>query len=176
MSDAAADDGVSVLLGRLERWLAKHRRKYRANLPPGASPVELAELEKQLGKPLPADLRSLLAWHNGQGDEFIGAFEEDWLLMDSHAIAANRNDLLQDPDLGWSPDWIPFLDNDAGDFLFLDTSQAGAPVRNFCLGQADHPLLAAALVEWLRDFVENVEQEKYVEDPERGRFMRRHGV
>jgi len=169
-----AADQVAELLIRLERWFGKQRRNFLRKLPPGASAEELAELDKQLGKPVPAELRGLLSWHNGQGDDFIGAFEEDWLLMGTHAIAANRNDLLQDTAAGWSPDWIPFLDNDAGDFLFLDTSQTGASVRRFCLGEDEHAVEAPSLTEWLRDFIENVEQGKYTEDQERGRFLRKH--
>jgi cell wall assembly regulator SMI1 len=176
MTKDMGDDPIAARLGRLQRWLAKKRPNYARQLPPGASDADLAQLEKQLGKPLPPELRSLLAWHNGQGDGFIGAFEEDWLLLSAQDIAANKNDLEHDSGAGWDGDWIPLLANDAGDFLFLDTSQASRPVRHFSLGQTEHSIAAPSLAAWLRDFVENVERGHYVEDPERGRFLRQHAV
>jgi cell wall assembly regulator SMI1 len=167
---------VAALLGRLERWLGQHRRKFLKSLPPGATPKELDELQGCLGIPLPVELRSLLAWHNGQGEDFIGRFEGDWLLMSCRNIAATWNDLLQDPAAGWNKKWIPFLDNDAGDFLFLDTSRQGSPLRYFCLGEKDQATAAPSLAEWLREFVDNVERGNYAEDPERGTFPRKHGT
>src|SRR5579871_5861611 len=146
------NDSVTALLARLERWLARHRRKFLKSLPPGASSADIDNLQHRLGLPLPAELRELLAWHNGQGDEFIGRFEQDWLLLCCQAIAATKNDLDQDSATGWNKAWIPFLDNDAGDFMFLDTSQPGNPVRHFVLGQTEPVLVAASLSDWLRDF------------------------
>ncbi len=174
MTKKASVQGESLagLLDRLERWLARHRRNFLKGLQPGASPAEFDTLQKQLGQTLPQELRTLLSWHNGQGDSFIGGFEQDWLLMDCQSIAASKSDLDQDPAAGWHPAWIPFLDNDAGDFLFLDTSPTQAPVCWFSLDQTEKTVLAPSLESWLRDFVENVEKGNYVEDPERGTFQR----
>ena len=83
----AAGSKVDELLARLEAWLGKHRRRFRKGLRPGATRAELQTLEEDLGRPLPATLRTLLAWHNGQGEDFMGAFEQDWRLMGTEEIA-----------------------------------------------------------------------------------------
>jgi cell wall assembly regulator SMI1 len=161
---------ITDLLNRLQRWLAVHRPRYLAGLGAPASPAELAELAARLGRPVPAELQSLLRWHNGQGQPFIGAFEQSWLLMSCQNIAAAR--ALLDPDApasGWHPAWTPFLDDDAGDFLCLD--DAGA-VRAFWLGNKEHTVVAPSLTAWFDEFVAHVEAGHYEEDPERGSFLR----
>jgi cell wall assembly regulator SMI1 len=164
---------IKALLIRLEIWLAQHRRRFLAGLRPGASSVELAALDRQLGFAAPAELRLLLAWHNGQSEDFIGKFEEDWQLMSSTAIADARKELdAEAAHTGWQKSWVPFLDDDAGDYLFLDTNENTVPVREFWLGNKDHKAVAPCLARWLADFVQHVEQGKYREEPERGTFVR----
>jgi cell wall assembly regulator SMI1 len=163
-------DVIGDVLQRLDVWLARHRLRYLAGLNPPATAAELAALSAKLARPVPDDLQALLRWHNGQGQEFIGAFEQSWLLMSCQSIVANRELLnLDAAATGWRTTWIPFLDDDAGDFLCLD--DAGA-VRAFWLGNQDHPVVAPSLSAWLDDFVSHVEQGHYTEDPERGHFVR----
>lgn len=162
---------VVKLLARLEAWLRMHRPQYLAGLNPPASAAELQDLEVALAAPLGAELRALLTWRNGQGPGLIGGFEQDWILLSSERIAAAKR--LLDVDAassGWHRDWVPFLDNDAGDYLCFD---AGASVRAFRLGKQEHPVVAASLADWLGEFVTNVENGNYVEEPERGTFLRR---
>jgi cell wall assembly regulator SMI1 len=160
------------LLARLETWLARHRRRFLKGLCPGAGGAELAALEKQLGIAVPPELRLLLGWHDGQSDDFIGKFEENWQLMSATAIAAAKQELdAGTATTGWQKSWVPFLDNDAGDYVCLDTALVDVPVREFWLGKSDHPIVATSLYVWLQDFVDQVEQGKYREEPERGAFM-----
>src|SRR5207253_4107546 len=70
------------------------------------------------------------------------------------------------------PIWLPFLDDDAGNYLALDTATAGRPIRDFHLGNAEHAVVASSLTAWLDDFVTQVEQGRYEEEPERGTFLR----
>jgi cell wall assembly regulator SMI1 len=162
------------LLTRLEAWLAKHRRRFLAGLRPGASTAELATLDKHLGFAAPPDLRLLLAWHNGQGEDVIGKFEEDWQLMSSTGIAAAKGELdAAAAATGWQNSWVPFLDNDAGDYRCLDSTSPGIPVRDFWLGNKDQPTVAPSLRAWLTDFVHDVEKGVYEEEPERGTFIRK---
>lgn len=165
---------ITPLLARLEKWLATHRPRYLKGLQPGAKKATLDALEKTLGLKLPDSLRSLLAWHNGQGEDFIGCLEESWILMSTDQIAAAKPDLdAEAADTGWQTAWIPFLDDDNGNYGCLDTSQPEAAVREFWVGNADHPVVAAALAAWLEDFVTALERGDYREDPERGAMLRR---
>jgi cell wall assembly regulator SMI1 len=175
---APAAGGLRALLDRLEKWLAKHRPHFLKGLRPGANAAELHQLGAQLSLSVPEDLQTLLAWHNGQTAEFTGRFEENWRLLGTEEMVAAKQDLDagaagNGQGNGWKPGWIPFLDNDSGDYLVLDTTQAGAPVRGFWLGQAEQPVEAPSLTKWVEAFVTAVEAGQYHEDPEHGTFLRK---
>jgi cell wall assembly regulator SMI1 len=163
---------VQQLLAQLEAWLRRHRAAYLKELRPGAGAADLAALDKALAAPAPDELRALLAWHNGQNQEFTGRFEEDWMLLSTAEIAETRRDLAS----GWVKSLIPFLDDDDGNYLGIDTSTAEHPV---CACGDDKPeqrrVVARSLVAWLEDFVAAVEAGRYREDPERGSFLRSEG-
>src|SRR5271155_331554 len=108
---------MNQFLKRLTAWLAKKRSRFYKNLEPGATPADLDALAKSVGKSLPGDLRALLSWHNGQGDEYVGYFVDHWLLMSAAKIAAAKAELdASAGDYGWNPSWVPFLDDDGGNF------------------------------------------------------------
>ncbi len=164
---------MKALLTRLDRWLVKHRRRFHAGLLPGATSADIAALEKNLACPIPTALAELLAWHNGQRDDAVGKFEEDWQLMGCAAIAAAKEELDANAAAnGWRKIWLPFLDDDAGDYVFLDITSKPMPVLAFWLGNKQPEELAPDLESWLREFVSRVEKGHYHEDPERGTFMR----
>jgi cell wall assembly regulator SMI1 len=165
---------VADFLKRLEAWLRAHRPRFLAALNPPASAAELNDLAEALATDVPADLRALVTWRNGQGPGFVGAFEQDWILLSTERITAAKRMLDADAAaIAWHTDWIPFLDNDAGDYLCLDRAALPSPVRAFWLAGAEHPAVAASLADWLEDFVIHVEKGDYAEDPERGTFLRR---
>jgi cell wall assembly regulator SMI1 len=160
------------LLGRLDQWLTKHRSKFFKNLQPGASAGELAALAKSLGKPVPAGLAELLSWHNGQGEDYAGYFVEHWLLLGAAKIAAAKAEIdATGGDFGWNKNWLPFLDDDGGNFVVLDLSKQEPPVLVFWMGEKSETL-APSLGTWLNGFVTGVEAGQYHEDPERGTFQR----
>jgi cell wall assembly regulator SMI1 len=163
---------VSPLLSRLDKWLAKNRSKFRKNLLPGASAADIAALGTSLGKPVPAGLAALLSWHNGQGDDYAGYFIDHWLLLSAAKIAAAKADLdAVGGDYGWKTDWLPFLDDDGGNFVVLDLSNKHSQVLAYWMGEKAEKL-APSLDAWLTDFVKAVEAGLYHEDPERGTFQR----
>jgi cell wall assembly regulator SMI1 len=165
---------VAELLGRLEKWLGQHRRLYLQALRPGASDAELDATQAALAVPLPDDPRALLRWHNGQERDFVGHFEGNWDLMSASEIATAKHALDAGegaPD-GWQKAWVPFLQDDGDDYVVLDTSQPGAPVREVWQGRKEHPAVAPSLAAWLGQFVAAVERGEYHEEPERGTFMR----
>jgi cell wall assembly regulator SMI1 len=170
---AAPTASLSDLLGRLEIWLSQNRPRFHKGLLPGATPEQLDALEKDLGVPLPAELRTLLAWHNGQDPEVVGGLEHSWILSGTNDIRSAKHNLDSSPPPGWNKAWIPFLDNDADSFVCVDTSQPGHPVRECWAGHSEHPVTAPSLTAWFNEFVTAVERGDYYEDPERGRFLRR---
>ena len=146
---------LRAALQRIDAWFAKHRPRFAKGLHPGAAVAQL--------KGLPEELRTLLAWHNGQSDEIVGCFEEHWFLLSAAEIRA--------ADVGIAG-WFPFLDDDAGNYLCLDTTQTPAPVRACDLDEPEGAIVAASLTSWIAAFADDLEAGRYVEDPERGTLMR----
>jgi cell wall assembly regulator SMI1 len=171
----AATVDMPTLLGRLAHWLGQHRRRFLEGLAPGATSDHLTALQNALGVPLPDDLRELLAWHNGQDDETSGAFEGHWYLMNTHEIESAWRELTGDAGRGWRREWVPFLEDDRGNYVFLDTSHPGGSVRESSERNPEQPTVAPSLAAWLQDFVAAVERGEYEQDPERGVFVRRRG-
>jgi cell wall assembly regulator SMI1 len=163
---------VPALLARLETWLKAHRPRYAKGLRPGADAAKFEMLRSRLGVAVPPELQAVLAWHDGQSLEFVGAFEQSYFLMDADRVAAARQEMMADEDSGWESGWLPFLDDGRDNFLFLDTSRPGNPVRAYWQGNLEQPVVAPSLAAWLHDFVTTVERGQYVEDPERGDFLR----
>jgi cell wall assembly regulator SMI1 len=162
---------LAELLARLDRWLAKHRKNYHKGLQPGAKPAQLAELEKALGQPLPAELRTWLGWHNGQSEEISGAFVDAWNLMSADEIAAEIQRRRSGGDPTWNAAWIPLLDDGQDDSRCLDPTQQGCPLRDVWQGRKEHAVIAPSLTAWLEEFVKDVEAGRYSEEPERGEFQ-----
>jgi cell wall assembly regulator SMI1 len=144
-------------LERLERWLVRNRPRYLKGLRPGAACHEAS---------FPHELKVLLGWHDGEGDGICGALEQSWHLMSAAQIVALRWQFEPDS-------LIPFLDDDAGNFLCLDAGWPGNPVCECRLGTTGHPIVAASLYDWLQEFVDAVERGEYCEDPERGTLIRK---
>lgn len=167
---ANTGDTMMVLLARLDQWLNMHRQRFQSALQPGATVAECDVLTDAVGKQLPAELRALLMWHNGQNADVPGAFEQNWILMSIEEIAESKKELDAQPHEGWHKDWLPFLDDDNGNYLCLDLGSPGSPVRECWRGRADHPLKSPSLIAWLEAFVNALERGAYVEDPERGSF------
>jgi cell wall assembly regulator SMI1 len=166
---------VTALLERLGQWLTQHRPRFVTSLGRPATPEEFEALQTALGRPLPEELRAFFSWHNGQNDEFVGHFENHWNLMDVGQVETAWKELTGAPEgeRRWQPGWIPFLEDDRGNYVFLDTTQPGSPVRQFWERNPEEPrMVAPSLAAWLEDFVGAVERGEYVADPERGTFTR----
>jgi cell wall assembly regulator SMI1 len=169
---AHSENSVPALLARVERWLAVHRERFHRGLLPGASASDIASLKESLGGTVPAELAELLHWHGGQSADVPGALEQSWLLMSPAEIVSAKKELDAQPPAGWRSGWIPFLEDDGGSYLILDTTQPGHPVRAVWKGNPEHESVAASLTAWLQDFVTALEAGRYHEDPERGTLHR----
>ena len=73
----------------------------------------------------------------------------------------------------WHAAWIPFLDDDASNYVCIDARQPGFPVRECWRGKAEHAVIAPSLTAWVADVLAAMERGVYVEDPERGTFYRK---
>jgi cell wall assembly regulator SMI1 len=164
---------LPALLARLDAWFKKHRRRFAKTLLPGATPHQLAALERELGRALPDELRAWLAWHNGQSNDVPAAFLQSWHLVDAEQMAQLKKELDADPQAKWDAGWIPFLDDDNDNYLCVDSRQPGCPVRECWRGKQERPVVAESLTEWVERFVADVEKGEYVEDPERGEFYKK---
>jgi cell wall assembly regulator SMI1 len=170
-SSASDADKMMVLLARLDQWLNDKRERFQQALQPGATAAECDALAAELGKPLPEPLRALLMWHNGQNPDVPGAFEQNWVLMSTEEIADAKKELDEHPHEGWQKNWLPFLDDDNGDYRCLDLGSPACPVLECWRGRADHPVVAPSLSAWLESFVAALERGAYAEDPERGTLV-----
>lgn len=170
---ASNADKMTVLLARLDQWLNTERERFQQALQPGATEAECDALAAAVGKPLPEELRALLTWHNGQNPDVPGTFEQNWILMSTEEIADAKQELDEHPHEGWHSNWLPFLDDDNGDYLCLDPSSPGCPVVECWRGRGDHPVVAPSLSAWLEAFVTALESGAYAEDPERGTLTRK---
>jgi cell wall assembly regulator SMI1 len=169
---AHAETSVPALLARVDRWMAAHRARFHRGLLPGANDAELAALKGTLGGPVPEELAELLRWHAGQSPDVPGALEQSWHLMSAAKIASSKKELDTRAPAGWQSGWVPFLEDEGGSYLLLDTTQPGHPVRACWKGNPDHATVAQSLAAWLQDFVTALEAGKYHEDPERGTLHR----
>ena len=170
----AAGKAVAIepLLARLDAWLVANRERFHDGLGKPATAKGLTALGKALGRPVPPELETWLAWHDGQDKELIGAFYEAFTLMSAEQIAAEWKERHDSKDPGWYDGWIPLLDDGQGDLVVLDPSSPGCAVRELWRGAKTQPIVALSLAEWLAEFVGDVEAGLYEEDEERGEFMR----
>ena len=174
MAARAAGKAIAIqpMLARLDDWLAKNRERYHEGLQKGATAKTFAALEKTLSRPLPAELKTWLSWHDGQDKDIIGAFHEAFCLMNAEQIGTSWQERHKSKEPGWNDTWIPLLDDYQGDLVVLDPSSPGCAVRELWRGAASQPIVALTLAEWLAEFVGDVEAGLYEEDEERGEFQR----
>lgn len=106
------------------------------DLNPPASDYEINELEKKINNKLPSDFIEFLKIHNGQKGLSNGLFNdleflstdrifEEWTiwkeLKDNNELSENEADTEKGvQNVWWSPQWIPFTYNGAGDNMCLD--------------------------------------------------------
>jgi cell wall assembly regulator SMI1 len=165
----APTGGIEELLARLDAWLKKERKRYHRGLLPGAR-EQINELAQALGRPVPDELADWLRWHNGQDEELIGTFVEGFNLMSVSDIIHTLNE--RKGEKGWNPAFVPILDDYQDDLVVVDTNKPGLPVREVWRGRDDHPEIATSMRGWLAALLADFESGRYVEDPERGEFIR----
>jgi cell wall assembly regulator SMI1 len=176
---------VSELWQRVEELLNQREADERAELRPGASDKDFKQLEDNLGKKLPKEFRASYRIHNGQvpGVDLVPAVspdDEQYELMTLEGILGEWHSLKELLDGGdfadlaaapapevkdawWSPAWVPFATNGAGDHLCLDLE----PTRNGSRGQvisvshesAAREVVAGSFNAWLFTLLEQLRED-----------------
>jgi cell wall assembly regulator SMI1 len=165
---------LAGLLAELDTWLEEHRPGFHEGLARGASARDLEKLAEVLGGPVPADLQTWLRWHNGQGDGEMGSLVGAFNLLSAAEIAEILREHKENPgDTPWRIGWIPLLDDFQGDTVCLDSSHDDLPVLEIWSGQDEPTRTAASLTAWVRQFLTDCRAGKYIEEPERGEFLKR---
>jgi cell wall assembly regulator SMI1 len=160
---------MSTLIERLDKWLAENRSEYYQKLNPGANDEDMAELEEIIDAPLPDDLKSFLKWRNGQDGRNFKSLYYNYMLMDTEEIAESveiNNSMLENEEFDkanwWNTQWIPFLQNGAGDYYCIDLAGSFGGTKGQVIEynhdyegrDIQHPSFDA----WLQTLVEGCEQ------------------
>jgi cell wall assembly regulator SMI1 len=175
---------VSEALGRIEHWLARNAPDIADGLQPPASRAALDAAERRLGRPLPAEVRSLYALHDGENGSTPPAFVDwKWLpvqyVVEQYGVlkrAAEENAGLQVEVLTdgkvqsewWRAGWIPLFGNGSGDYVCVDLE----PTREGNVGQliiysgrdASRSVAAPSLLAWLSAFAADLEAGRFGRD------------
>lgn len=159
----------------LEVWLKANNPTLMADLNPPASDADIQELEKKIGLKLPKNFIECLKVHNGQkgeaewlfsGLEFLSSQRilDEWAIWKNLLDGGDFDGSKAKPDAGiqsvwWSPKWIPFTYNGAGDHLCLDLDPAGGgragQVITLWHDDGARKKKADSFAQWFAEFVDN---------------------
>lgn len=169
---------------RIEAWLKEHKPRRWAALHTGASPEDLALVEKTVAQILPEDFKEAYRVHNGQenghGDlvPCLAEHEAGYFLMPTEAMVSEWKSWKSlaeigefagqeaSPDQGiegvwWNPGWVPFASNGGGDSICLDLAPApgGVVGQVITMNHASRKrvLLASSFSEWLADLADAIQ-------------------
>ncbi|MFC5652714.1 SMI1/KNR4 family protein [Paenibacillus solisilvae] len=168
---------MKVLWDRMEQWLQKQAPDVLADLLPGASELEIAELEAAIGFTLPADLRESLHIHNGQSGDaqwLIAGWEllsaerilEEWRIWKDLYDKSIFADFDADVQTGivstwWQPAWIPLTYDGAGNHHCLDLFPADSGTSGQIISMwhdgAERRILAGSYRQWFEYLVQTYE-------------------
>jgi cell wall assembly regulator SMI1 len=161
---------AKTLFDRLDRSLARRRKKYYRQLRPGLTAEQLAEFEAFVGHAFPERFRALYRWRDGQSDP-LESLDSNRYFMPSAEAKQTWEMLTSFQENGqwgpghpqwWHRGWIPFLHNGAGSHLCLDlhgsfTGTAGQVIE-FWNHFDDRPIVAPSFEVWLDHVVDTLER------------------
>jgi cell wall assembly regulator SMI1 len=119
---------MQAFLNKLDDHIRTKRSSYYACLQPGLTIEEISTLEQEFGIQLPADIKSLYQWKNGQQEDCYEAFVNNSMFLPlKNALESGREltDMIgSDFELEnwWNTAWIPLFDNGGGDHICYDTA------------------------------------------------------
>ena len=148
VAQASAHGSVFASLSAL--W-AEKRPQLEGGLRPGATSVELASFDKQLGLPLPETFRAMYAWHDGAEEDERDCFEGSYGFLRLEFILSLKQmlDQVRGGDGTWEKSWVPFLENASSDHVCIDTG-TGDVFEWFNYGRpGGRIMLAPTFDQWL---------------------------
>jgi cell wall assembly regulator SMI1 len=120
----------------IDTWLTKHAPLTLPELRGPADPAEIAAAEARIGRRFPAELTESLSRHDGLSQNVLPV--ADYLsvavIVEYYEMrmenAADNDGFTGDPEPWWSPDWIPFADEN-GNIQVIDL-KSGRLGTAFC--------------------------------------------
>jgi cell wall assembly regulator SMI1 len=173
---------VEKIFAELEAWFMEHAPKAAEVLLPGATPDDIAALERVLGVAVPAELRSLFSTHNGQRPRsFVSTIDGCTMLSckGSGKAWTSLGELLDAGDLDqpaeskdgkvkpvwWSRKWVPFAEGGSGDMLCVDLDPTAlgttGQVIKFYHDEGWRDQLAPTVDAFLESYLHRLRQGKY---------------
>lgn len=167
---------IQETISRLEAHLEATRADYCTCLKPALSDADLDRLEKQHQMKLPADLRALYQWKNGQHDSCFDAFVNNSTfvpLEEALDTAAELTSMIGtdfETENWWNAQWIPIFHNGGGDYICYDLGGAftgnHGQLIEFWHADSDRNVIAPSLnafLSQLNRFYENTPQQDFDE-------------
>lgn len=177
---------MNKLATRLQAAIAKNQKRHPEaiiGLNFGANDDELAQLELLIGAILPEDFKTVYRQHNGQLEDGANVFNgEEWLSLERIAeewtLWKKRFDKQEFATLAgvptddgiravwWTPLWLPFSADGAGNHLCLDLNPSSSgrygQIVRVWQDDAERSLDATSFEEWLDAYVEGLEESDFI--------------
>jgi cell wall assembly regulator SMI1 len=136
---AAVTEPTETLLNRLQKTLEKNAPEIAHQLQPGLSEAEINAQEMAGGFVLPAEIRALYRWHNGQAPASPDGLLPGLRFLPLETTVRERQLLSQQlrAEGFWSRlnfkifaghrrSWVPILDDGSGDGYYVDPDRSDA--------------------------------------------------
>jgi cell wall assembly regulator SMI1 len=131
---AKIQSNMKAIIGKIDAHLQKNEPVVYKSLNPPLTPEQIHALELKHKVTLPADLKEIYLWKNGQNLEgdYKSFFGNKTLLtleqaleireeLNSMLLAKNTEEEFKIPNW-WSVNWIPVFENGGGDYLCYDVA------------------------------------------------------
>lgn len=118
---------LPATLAEIEVLIAEKRPELSASLNEPLSLAQISALEAEYGVTLPADLRALYVWHNGQNQQRFDVFADNMQFLpleNALRVKAELDGMIgYDFELEnwWNANWFPVFDNGAGNYVAVDS-------------------------------------------------------
>lgn len=117
---------MNDILLKLDDQLRTRRPEYYAHLQEPLTAAAITALETEYGVTLPADLKELYTWKNGQADSCYKSFVNNSMfipLQEALSTAKENTGMIGfdfDVKNWWHEQWIPLFHNGGGDYICYD--------------------------------------------------------